>query len=106
MNAEKQGNCYVLEHIYDTISPSYKVLMSKIRAISIIDTGVSTAKTATRRKKKPLVFISHRGSQVGFVMALVSLFHNCGFTKENLFCSSVPGFNIDLDEDIIETLRK
>ena len=29
VNAEKDGNCFVLEHIYDTISPSYKVLMIK-----------------------------------------------------------------------------
>ncbi len=29
VNAEKEGNCFVLEHIYDSISPSYKVLMAK-----------------------------------------------------------------------------
>jgi len=27
VNAEKEGNCFVLEHVYDSISPSYKVLM-------------------------------------------------------------------------------
>lgn len=26
-NAQKDGNCFVLEHIYDSISASYKVLM-------------------------------------------------------------------------------
>jgi len=29
VNAEKEGNCFVLAHIYDSISPSYKVLMVK-----------------------------------------------------------------------------
>ena len=56
--------------------------------------------------KTPMVFISHRSSQVQFVTALVELLEKCGFTSDNLFCSSVPGFNIGLDEDIIETLRK
>lgn len=57
-------------------------------------------------KKKPLVFVSHCGSQSSFVTYLVELLEKCGFNRTNLFCSSVPGFNIDLDEDIIETLRK
>lgn len=29
VNAEKAGNCFVLEHVYDSISPSYQVLMLK-----------------------------------------------------------------------------
>lgn len=29
-DAEKDGNCFVLEHIYNSISPSYKVLMKKV----------------------------------------------------------------------------
>lgn len=60
----------------------------------------------TKGKKRPLVFISHRGTQVQFVSVLVDLLEKCGFKSDNLFCSSVPGFNIGLDEDIIETLRK
>ncbi len=59
-----------------------------------------------QKKKRPLVFISHRGTQTPFVTAFVELLEKCGFKSENLFCSSVPGFNIGLDEDIIETLRK
>ena len=65
-----------------------------------------TIGAATKQGKRPLVFISHRGSQEAFVTALVSLLERCGFTNENLFCSSVPGYNIGLDEDIIETLKK
>jgi len=106
VNAEKEGNCFVLEHIYDTISPSYNVLMKKTENGQKADIVETPVKSVKKEKKKPLVFISHRGSQVDFVTALVNLLNNCGFTKENLFCSSVPGFNIDLDEDIIETLRK
>ena len=55
--------------------------------------------------KRPLVFISHRKTQYSFVKAFVELLENCGFTGDNLFCSSVPGFNIGLDQDVVETLR-
>lgn len=106
VNAEKEGNCFILENIYDSISPSYNVLMAKTQNGQNADVDETPAKSVSTGKKKPLVFISHRGSQVDFVTALVNLLNNCGFTKDNLFCSSVPGFNIDLDEDIIETLRK
>lgn len=31
VNAEKDGNCFVLEHVYHRISASYKVLMNKVK---------------------------------------------------------------------------
>ena len=58
------------------------------------------------KKKRPLVFISHCGKQKAFVKALVELFESCGFSGDDMFCSSVPGFNIDEGEDIVDTLRK
>lgn len=58
------------------------------------------------KKKCPLIFISHCGKQKAFVKALVELFESCGFSGDNMFCSSVPGFNIDEGEDIVDTLRK
>lgn len=65
----------------------------------------NSERSKMKSNKKPLVFISHRGTQEPFVTAFVNLLENCGFSKENLFCSSVPGFNIGLGEDIIETLK-
>jgi hypothetical protein len=58
------------------------------------------------KSMKPLVFISHSGNQKAFVKALVELFESCSFTGDNMFCSSVPGFNIDESDDIVDTLRK
>ena len=58
------------------------------------------------KKKCPLIFISHCGKQKAFVKALVELFESCGFSGDNMFCSSVPDFNIDEGEDIVDTLRK
>ena len=69
-------------------------------------TKVENEEEVNKKKKSPLVFISHRGTQSQFVSALVDLLEKCGFKSDKLFCSSVPGFNIGLDEDIIETLRK
>lgn len=67
--------------------------------------STDTVSSSLKPEKKPLVFISHRGTQETFITALVNLLEHCGFSNENLFCSSVPGFNIGLGEDIIETLR-
>lgn len=61
---------------------------------------------SAEKKKCPLVFISHCGKQKAFVKALVELFESCGFSGDNMFCSSVSGFNIDEGEDIVDTLRK
>lgn len=71
-----------------------------------IQSSCSVEATISEKKKRPLVFISHCGKQKAFVKALVELFESCGFSGDNMFCSSVPGFNIDEGEDIVDTLRK
>lgn len=43
VNAEKEGNCFVLAHIYDSISPSYKVLMVKTGKVYEADNNASIA---------------------------------------------------------------
>lgn len=98
VNAEKEGNCFVLEHIYDSISPSYKVLMLKTGEMRIPQTTETKAKT-------PMVFISHSSKDKDFAEALVVLLEDLGFDSSNLFCSSIDGYGIGLSEDIFETLR-
>ncbi len=93
----------------DEIGRLMNHMQSDIERSALMKCEVSIAedkKEENQKKKRPLVFISHRGTQTPFVTALVDLLEKCGFTCDNLFCSSVPGFNIGLDEDIIETLRK
>ena len=98
VNADKTGGCFALGHIYDTISPSYKVLMIK--------TG-STNQTEARTIVKPyMVFISHSSKDKEFVEALVTLLESIGLDNTNLFCSSVPDYWIGLSQDIFESLRK
>lgn len=43
VNAEKEGNCFGLAHIYDSISPSYKVLMVKTGKARETDRNISSA---------------------------------------------------------------
>ena len=98
VNAEKDGNCFVLAHVYDTISPSYKVLMK-------ITENLKDDNTETMTTKPYKVFISHSSKDKEFVEALVELLESIGFDPSTLFCSSVDGYGIGLSKDIFETLR-
>lgn len=98
VNAEKDGNCFVLAHIYDTISPSYKVLMK-------ITESLKDESTDTMATKPYKIFISHSSKDIEFVEALVEMLESIGFDPSTLFCSSVDGYGIGLSKDIFETLR-
>lgn len=56
------------------------------------------------KKKQPLLFISHSSANEEIASALVTMLRTLGFNKSNLFCSSVPGYDIAEGEDIYETL--
>lgn len=56
-------------------------------------------------EKTPLLFISHSSDNEDIAAALVEMLRTIGFTNRNLFCSSVPGFDIKEGEDIYECLR-
>ena len=98
VNAEKDGNCFVLAHVYDTISPSYKVLMK-------FTGNLKETNTDTLTMKPYKVFISHSSKDKEFVEALVEMLESIGFDPSTLFCSSVDGYGIGLGKDIFETLR-
>lgn len=58
----------------------------------------------SKKEKQPLLFISHSSEEENIASALVTLLRTLGFNKSNLFCSSVPGYDIAEGEDIYETL--
>lgn len=68
-------------------------------------TTLEIAKSVANGKKTPLVFISHSYGDKDFVMALVNLLDDMGFTKDTLFCSSVREYGVPLSGDIFETIR-
>lgn len=99
VNAEKDGNCFVLEDVYNTISPSYKVLMHKTKNKSNQDNMVSA-------DKSPMVFISHSSKDIEFVEALVTLLESIGFNNKTLFCSSIEDYWIGISQNIFKTLHE
>lgn len=52
------------------------------------------------------LFISHLSKDIKIVEPFVVLLQELGMNKENLFCSSVPGFGIPVGMDIYEYLRE
>lgn len=61
-------------------------------------------KEEKEKVKKPLLFISHSSANENIATNLVQLLRTLGFNNKNLFCSSVPGYDIKEGEDIYDTL--
>ena len=95
---DNSGNGHTLHANYNTIHSVYNLLMNNVTTLEI-------AKSVANGKKTPLVFISHSHGDKDFVMALVNLLDDMGFTKDTLFCSSVREYGIPLSGDIFETIR-
>lgn len=57
-----------------------------------------------KKEKKPMLFISHSSEDEAIASSLVTMLRTLGFNKRNLFCSSVPGYDIPEGEDIYDTL--
>ena len=62
------------------------------------------SKVEKEKVKKPLLFISHSSANENVATNLVQLLRTIGFNNKNLFCSSVPGYDIKEGEDIYDTL--
>lgn len=61
-------------------------------------------KAVATPQKEPLLFISHSSANESIAENLVQLLRTLGFNNHNLFCSSVPGYDIREGEDIYDTL--
>lgn len=60
-----------------------------------------------KKLQKPMkIFISHSSQNLAFVQPLVEMFEHIGPTPENMFCSSVPNYNVSLDNNIYGYLMK
>jgi predicted RNA-binding Zn-ribbon protein involved in translation (DUF1610 family) len=60
----------------------------------------------TMEQKSPKVFISHSSQDKDSVTCFVDFLEDIGLKEEQIFCSSVPGYGIPLDEDIYDYLKK
>ncbi len=57
-------------------------------------------------KKQTKIFISHSSQDLAFVQPLVELFEYIGLNSENMFCSSISGYKVPLDDNIYEYLKR
>lgn len=55
-------------------------------------------------EKQPLLFISHASANEDIATNFVRMLRTLGFNNRNMFCSSVPGYDIREGEDIYDTL--
>jgi len=101
VNAEKEGNCFVLEHIYDAISPSYKVLMQQTEKMQIIDNVETKAKT-------PMVFISHSSADTDIILSFIQnvLVLGLGLDKGDIFFTSDETYGITPGDDISQYIKR
>lgn len=72
---------------------------------SLIEEGYKYTNEAETTKSMK-IFISHSSKDLTFVQALVDLFEDIGLNEENMFCSSIPGYNIPLDKNIYDYLKE
>lgn len=54
----------------------------------------------------PKIFISHANKDKKYVEYIVSLLDDMGLDANQIFCSSLPGYDIPLNENIFDYLRK
>lgn len=57
-------------------------------------------------KKPPKLFISHSSADIKYVQLLVHLLEDIGLSENEVFCSSVPGYGVQLRADIYDYLRE
>lgn len=56
--------------------------------------------------KKSKLFISHSSKDKEYVEAIVSMFDDMGLNDEQVFCSSIPGYDIPLGKSIFDYLME
>ena len=57
------------------------------------------------KNKQTKIFISHSSKDRSYVELLVTLFDSMGLSSSQIFCSSLPGYDIPIDTDIFDYLR-
>lgn len=57
-------------------------------------------------EKTPKIFISHSSKDKSYVAQIVNLLDGMGLNQTQVFCSSLPGYDIPIDTNIFDYLRK
>lgn len=59
----------------------------------------------TMLEKSPKIFISHSTSDKEYVLNLINLLESIGLNEKHIFCSSISGYGIPLNQDIYDYLK-
>lgn len=105
----KQGfNGWKDEYSFNELSGSLLAIRKNIDTYYPvqIEVGQNTKEVSAMSQKRPKVFISHSSEDKDYVACLVDFLEDIGLTQEHLFCSSVSGYGIPLDEDIYDYLKQ
>lgn len=62
-------------------------------------------KKAEMSEKQTKIFISHSSKDVNYVAQIVDLLDGMGLNQTQVFCSSLPGYGIPIDNSIFDYLR-
>lgn len=73
--------------------------IDKYYLVESIEEGVTQ-----KMSKTPKIFISHSSKDKQHVELIVQLLRGMGLSQSMIFCSSVPGYDIGLSQDIFQTL--
>lgn len=88
--------------IFNEIAGKLKSIGKNIDKYYIVDSIEERA--VKKMNKTPKVFISHSSKDKEHVELIVQLLREMGLNQSMIFCSSVPGYDIGLNQDIFQTL--
>ena len=105
----KQGfNGWNDEKSFNEISGSLYAIRKNIDKYYVSEETIADKKTREEiimSPKSPKIFISHSSSDKDYVCKLIELFESIGLNEKNIFCSSIPGYGIPLNQDIYDYLK-
>ena len=89
----------------------FNILKAKLKAVrKNIDQYFPMESTQSHvegiMQKQPKIFISHSSQDKEQAKKLVTLFEQMGLNEDQIFCSSVPGYDIGIDGDIFEGIKQ
>jgi len=104
----KQGfNGWRDEHSFNELSGSLLAMKKNIdKYYPLENEKIESFQGANdMNQKRTKIFISHSSKDRGYVSLIVDFLEDIGLRSEQLFCSSVPGYGIPLNEDIFNYLK-
>lgn len=110
-NQHVASGVFYVYHNSDLVNSSKyaKDITKEVTQKAIITLEESKKKESENKEKEhtkqPLLFISHASADENIVTGLVEMLRTIGFNNKNLFCSSVPGYDIPEGEDIYDFLQ-